>query len=87
MESAGKGDCVSITVAAAGGEIEMIIRDNGPSMPARAMEHIFQPFIGSVARGGTGLGLSIAAELAKANGGSLELVSSTTEGTIFRLLI
>ena len=87
MEAAGQGDCVRITAAAAGDATEIIIRDNGPGMPARAMEHIFQPFIGSVARGGTGLGLAIASDLTKANGGELDLVSSTTEGTVFRLIL
>ena len=66
MESAGKGDCVRLTAVATGDGVEMIIRDNGPGMPARAMEHIFQPFVGSVTRGGTGLGLAIASDLARA---------------------
>ncbi len=87
MESAGKGDCVGITAVSTGDTIELIIRDNGPGMPARALEHIFQPFVGSVARGGSGLGLAIASDLAKANGGVLDLVSSTTDGTVFRLTL
>lgn len=87
MESAGKGDSVGITAVSTGDTIELIIRDNGPGMPARALEHIFQPFVGSVARGGSGLGLAIASDLAKANGGVLDLVSSTTEGTVFRLTL
>lgn len=87
METAGSGDCVSITAVGVGDEVELIIRDNGPGMPSRAMEHIFQPFVGSVARGGSGLGLAIASDLAKANGGALDLVSSTTDGTVFRLTL
>lgn len=87
IESAGSGDCVRITAAGAGDEVELIIRDNGPGMPARAMEHIFQPFVGSVTQGGSGLGLAIASDLAKANGGVLGLVSSTTDGTVFRLTL
>ena len=87
IESAGSGDCVRITAASAGDEVELIIRDNGPGMPARAMEHIFQPFVGSVTRGGSGLGLAIASDLAKANRGVLDLVSSTTDGTVFRLTL
>jgi len=87
METAGSGDCVSITAVGVGDEIELIIRDNGPGMPSRAMEHIFQPFVGSVTRGGSGLGLAIASDLAKANGGALDLVSSTTDGTVFRLTL
>lgn len=87
MESAHKGDFVSISAVAAGTHVEIIVQDNGPGMPAKAMEHIFQPFMGSMAMGGSGLGLPIAAELAKSNGGVLELVSSTTEGTTFRLTL
>lgn len=87
METAGSGDCVSITAVGVGDEVELIIRDNGPGMPSRAMEHIFQPFVGSVTRGGSGLGLAIASDLAKANGGALDLMSSTTDGTVFRLTL
>ena len=87
MEASGRGDCVAIRLAPGGDGVDIRIVDNGPGMPAKALEHLFQPFRGGVAKGGTGLGLAIAAELAEANGGVLELVASTTEGTEFRLFI
>lgn len=87
IEASGRGDCVTIRVEAKNGVVDIRISDNGPGMPAKALEHLFQPFKGGVAKGGTGLGLAIAAELAEANGGGLELVASTTEGTEFRLFI
>ena len=59
------------------------ISDTGPGIPARIREKLFQPFEGSANPGGTGLGLAIAAELIKAHGGTIELVSSSSSGTVF----
>ncbi len=81
----------------AGGQIELrgrrekdtvivVISDNGPGIPARARDKLFQPFQGSTRRGGTGLGLPISAELAQAHGGSLRLVE-TIVGAAFELRI
>ena len=61
------------------------IADNGPGLPAKAREALFQPFAGSGKPGGTGLGLAISRELARANAGDLCLVSSTDEGVVFEL--
>lgn len=64
----------------------MVVSDNGPGIPARAREKLFQPFQGSTRRGGTGLGLPISAELAQAHGGSLRLLE-TPVGAAFELRI
>jgi len=82
--SAGRG---SIRVSAARENAEAAIRvaDTGPGLPARARAHLFKPFQGSARRGGTGLGLTIAHDLVRAHGGTLTLVSSTTEGTVFEI--
>lgn len=63
----------------------MIIRvtDNGPGLPARARQHLFQPFTGST--GGTGLGLAIAREIAQGHGGDLKLVDTGQSETVFEL--
>ena len=85
--NAAEAGATSITVSAqatpSGVEIE--IRDNGPGLPPRAQEKLFQPFEGSARSGGTGLGLAIARELAEGHGGTLELVSTGAAGTLFRL--
>ncbi len=62
-------------------------RDNGPGLPDKAREHLFQPFTGSARAGGIGLGLAIAQELVIGHGGDLNLVSSTRHGTEFRVEI
>jgi signal transduction histidine kinase len=81
----------------AGGRIEIrswredhtvcvVVSDNGPGVPAKSRDKLFQPFQGSTRRGGTGLGLPISAELAQAHGGSLRLIE-TLSGAAFELRI
>ena len=81
----GRAGEIRVTAAEDGGEAVIRVADTGPGLPERARQHLFQPFRGGARRGGTGLGLSIAQELVEAHGGRLELVSSTTEGTVFEI--
>jgi signal transduction histidine kinase len=68
------------------GETSVIrIADDGPGLPERARNNLFQPFLGSGRRGGAGLGLAISRELAHAHGGDLTLAESTQQGTVFEL--
>jgi signal transduction histidine kinase len=87
LESASRAGRVGVTARAAAGQIEIDIADDGPGLPARALDNLFQPFRGGARRGGTGLGLAIAQELAELQGGRLTLVASTTEGATFRLIL
>jgi signal transduction histidine kinase len=65
------------------------VADRGPGIAAADIERIFEPFfrVRSDAEipGGSGLGLAIAAELARRNGGAIEVVSTPGSGAIFRL--
>ncbi len=63
------------------------VSDNGPGLPPRAKEHLFQPFQGGVSKGGAGLGLAISAELVRGHGGVLELTESGPEGTTFTITL
>jgi signal transduction histidine kinase len=63
------------------------IIDNGPGLPERARERLFQAFAGSGRPGGAGLGLAISQELARAQGGDLELLESSAEGAVFQLTL
>jgi signal transduction histidine kinase len=63
------------------------VNDNGPGLPATALENLFKPFVGSARRGGTGLGLVIARDLMVAHGGDLTLVHTGVKGTCFRLTL
>ena len=59
------------------------VADNGPGLPPRARDNLFQPFAGSARPGGSGLGLAIVRELVRAHGGNIRLLRSTAEGTVF----
>jgi signal transduction histidine kinase len=62
------------------------VRDNGPGVPQKAREHLFEAFTGSQRKGGTGLGLAIAAEIVGVHGGHLQLLD-TKHGAAFRFEI
>ncbi|MDP3172817.1 MAG: HAMP domain-containing sensor histidine kinase [Phenylobacterium sp.] len=59
--------------------------DNGPGVPERLRERLFQPFASSGRPDGAGLGLAIARELAQGHGGDLTLVESSPRGSVFEL--
>jgi signal transduction histidine kinase len=61
------------------------VADNGPGLPPRAADRLFQPFAGTARPGGTGLGLAIARDLARAHGGDVRLLDSTAQGTRFQI--
>ena len=81
----------AITICAAnGGSAAFIdVADNGPGVPPSVRNRLFEAFSGSSGQGSTGLGLAIAADLAKAHGGSIELLpfNAATRGAIFRLTL
>lgn len=77
---------IAVTAIRKNGEVAIEIRDNGPGLPPRARERLFQAFQSSQRRGGSGLGLAIAYELVAAHGGTLALLENGP-GAAFRLLI
>lgn len=85
ITEAGRRGEIQVTAVCDGGWERIRVSDTGPGLPARAREHLFKPFRGGARRGGTGLGLAIAHDLVMAHGGTLALVGSTTEGTVFEI--
>jgi signal transduction histidine kinase/uncharacterized membrane protein YdjX (TVP38/TMEM64 family) len=67
--------------------VHLRIIDNGPGLPDRVRQRLFQAFASSGRSGGAGLGLAISRELARAQGGDLELVESDGGGTVFQLTL
>ncbi len=66
------------------------VSDNGPGIPAHALDHIFEPGFSSKRHLGTsqeasGLGLSIVRELVEASGGEVRVASTRKRGTTFEL--
>ena len=71
-----------ITVESGGPFLEL--RDNGPGIPRKAEENLFEPFF-TTRNEGTGLGLYIARQLCEANNIRLEYLRQPTGGSCFRL--
>ncbi len=77
---------IVVSAETTAGGVVIRVADNGPGVPARAREALFQAFRGSTTAGGTGLGLAIAAELVALHGGSITLEDSEI-GAVFRIEI
>ncbi|WP_146591731.1 sensor histidine kinase [Puniceibacterium confluentis] len=73
--------CVSARITDSAWVIE--VSDTGPGLPAKAQEHLFQPFQGGVRKGGSGLGLAIVQELVRGHGGTLTLRETDGTGSCF----
>jgi signal transduction histidine kinase len=67
-----------------GDRILISVRDNGPGIPQKVLDKIFQPFFTTKPTGqGTGLGLSLAYDIVKAHGGEIKVETKEGEGTEF----
>jgi signal transduction histidine kinase/ActR/RegA family two-component response regulator len=79
---------VWIKVVGHGEYLSLIVEDNGPGIPAAAIQHIFRPFYTTKQRGhGTGLGLKICSDVVTSHGGHIEVHDRTGGGASFRVLL
>lgn len=79
-----KGE-VRVTASGEDGDCVLRIADDGPGIPPRLSERLFEPFVSGAGSEGTGLGLTISRELAANHGGALTLVETGPSGTVFEL--
>jgi signal transduction histidine kinase len=64
------------------------ISDNGPGIPEKIKDKIFQPFFTTKPAGqGTGLGLSLSYDIIKAHGGNILMESDPNIGTTFLITL
>ena len=61
------------------------VRDDGPGIPPEVLARLFQPWTTSQDTRGSGLGLYVSRESARAMGGDLTLVDTSSAGTTFDL--
>ncbi len=76
---------LTLTAVKTSEHVLLIVTDNGPGIPEKLRERLFQPFSSSSTPGGTGLGLAIARELAQLHGGDVHLLQTGTDGTSFEI--
>jgi signal transduction histidine kinase/ActR/RegA family two-component response regulator len=77
-----------VRVMGRGEQLVLVVEDNGPGIPAGAIQHIFRPFYTTKERGqGTGLGLKICSDVVAAHGGHIEVHDRVGGGASFRVLL
>jgi len=73
---------VTVTAVAAGHDVDIVVTDDGPGVPADLADQLFEPGVSD--GGGSGLGLALARRLARGAGGDARLDSTgTTPGATF----
>lgn len=78
-------DEIRISATREGTSVAIRVADTGPGIPPAIRGKMFAAFQTAARSGGTGLGLAISSELALAHGGSITVVDSSENGTVFEL--
>jgi two-component system phosphate regulon sensor histidine kinase PhoR len=87
-----EGGRVDVQVAAANGEIEVLVNDSGRGIGPEDLPHVFERFYRADrsrtrGSGGTGLGLAIAKHIVEAHGGRISVSSQPNAGTTFKVTL
>jgi heavy metal sensor kinase len=86
------GTTVTLELFREDDEARLIVRDDGPGIPADDVPHIFERFYRvdkarTRSSGGTGLGLAIVRSIARAHGGDVTLACPASGGTSFTVTL
>lgn len=85
-----EGSAVRVAIRRQASWVEIDVVDQGPGIPPRELDRIFESFYrvgasGSRDSAGTGLGLAIASQIASGHGGEVQVTSTSEEGSTFTL--
>lgn len=77
------GSQVELRVEAVGNMIRFVVEDDGPGVPEKIIDTLFQPFVTMGKSNGTGLGLAIVDRMVMAHGGKIRYETSPMGGARF----
>ena len=86
LVAAGGRGRIGVSARRDNGNVVIEVSDDGPGVPARVRAQLFEAFHSSSRPGGTGLGLAIAADLTRAQGGSIRLLDRSP-GATFEIVL
>ncbi len=79
-----KTPAVWMSTKKVGDKVLISVKDNGPGIPQKILDKIFQPFFTTKPTGqGTGLGLSLSYDIIKVHGGEFKVETNEGEGSEF----
>lgn len=87
VRAAGHDPNVIVALDTQGEHVVVNVIDNGPGVPEKIRDSLFEPFVSEGKQKGTGLGLTLAHCIAVEHGGEVILVSTRPGETIFQMKI
>lgn len=79
---------IRVSTCVQGGEIQVLVSDNGKGIPADHLTRIFEPFYTTKAPGrGTGLGLAVSHRIINQHGGHIRVESQMGIGSTFTVIL
>jgi C4-dicarboxylate-specific signal transduction histidine kinase len=88
IDAAKREGKIEVTAVTAGDEVQLIVQDDGPGIPADVIPRLFEPFFTTKAPGkGTGLSLALSREFVQRRGGSLTASNRPEGGARFVLVL
>lgn len=85
LDVVGEGKVI-VTISKSPSKLHIKVEDEGPGIPADAIDRIFQPFFTTRVEG-TGLGLALVHRIAEAHDGSIEARNREQGGACFEIVI
>lgn len=88
VQASEEGSEIRVTTSANASAVEVEVADEGSGIPDEVRHRIFEPYFTTKEEGvGTGLGLYMSRRLVGRRSGSLELVTTSPEGSVFRVTL